>query len=245
MILFLLPVYNEEKNIHTLLHNIASTAAAKEWDYHVCIVDDGSTDATVDMVTSLQNQIPITLLANPCNMGPGAAFNTGFLHISENYRADDTVVTMEADNTSDLSILETMLAKIRSGTDLVLASCYSAEGGVEGTNLYRRILSWGANLLMHFIFAGQQIRTFSSFYRCYRLAIIQEAYRKYGDNFIAEHGFVCAVDILLKLNRLDIKIEEVPMVLRCQLRNGRSKMKTVKTIFAYLKLFARELLGTR
>ena len=241
MIIVVLPVYNEEKNIQKLLNDISLCAKESNWNYRICIADDGSSDSTVQIVESLKEKMPVDVVLNPINMGPGAAFDLGFRKVLASASDDDIIVTMEADNTSDLSILDKMVSIVREGADLVLASCYAADGQVNNISLLRRILSRGANFLVKFIFREKAVNTFSSFYRCYRARILKEAYRKYGDKFIEEDGFTCAVDIFLKLVRLDVRIVEVPSVLKCNLRVGRSKMKMIKTTIAYLKLFSREL----
>lgn len=241
MIVFVFPVYNEELNIAKFLLSISEYALTKGWDYRICISDDGSSDSTVQIAESLKGKIPLDVVLNPVNMGPGAAFDLGFRAVLEQASDDDIIVTMEADNTGDLSILDKMVENAQAGADLVLASCYAANGQVKNTSLLRRILSRGANFLVKVIFKKKTVSTFSSFYRCYRARILKEAYQKYADKFIQEKGFTCAVDIFLKLTRLDIKIAEVPSILKCDLRVGRSKMKMIRTTMSYLNLFFREI----
>jgi len=242
MLILVLPVYNEEKNIEQLLADISAYAKHKSCDYRVCVVDDGSTDATVDVVHKFREELPVEIISNPKNMGPGAAFDNGFRHVLDFAGPDDIVITMEADNTSDLVILDEMLKKIALGTDLALASCYAKGGGIEGTTLYRAVLSKGANFLIYLVSGEKRLKTFSSFYRCYRAGVLRKAYHTYGNGFIEEKGFVCAVDIFIKLQNLGIRVEEVPMILRCDRREGKSKMKTLLTMAAYLRLFAREVI---
>jgi len=172
-------------------------------------------------------------------MGPGAAFDLGFRTAVRSAGDEDIIVTMEADNTSDLDILEAMINRIEAGPDVVLASCYNAEGGVEGTTILRKVMSKGANFLIGLFSRDKDIKTFSSFYRCYRPEILRRAYRVYGEKFIEDKGFVCAVEIFLKLQKIGARMAEVPMVLKCDRRQGKSKMKIVKTILSYLRLFIK------
>ncbi|MDP8298869.1 MAG: glycosyltransferase family 2 protein [Candidatus Tantalella remota] len=239
MIIFVLPVYNEEKNIRTLLESLSAHAAEKGWDYKVVISDDGSDDATVSIAAEMKDAIPLEIVSNPVNMGPGAAFDRGFRTAVEISGSEDAIVTMEADNTSDLAILDAMIAKLKNGPDVVLASCYTEEGGVEGTTFLRKVMSKGANFMIGLFSRDKSIKTFSSFYRCYRPEILSRAYKVYGEKFIEDKGFVCAVEILLKLQRIGARMEEVPMVLKCDKRQGKSKMKIVRTILSYFKLFVR------
>jgi dolichol-phosphate mannosyltransferase len=243
MIFFLLPVYNEQDNIKRLISDVSAYAKRDKYDYYIVISDDGSSDGTVKLVEEVADSLPVMIVASPSNVGPGSAFDKGFRKILERASKADIVITMEADNTSDLSIVGEMLRKIEEGSDLVLASCYAREGKVVGITLMRKILSISANFITGLLFGGKGIRTYSSFYRCYTVDILDKAYKVYGDDFIREKGFVCAAEILLKLLRLDALVVEVPMVLMCKMRVGRSKMKTFKTTLSYLSLFLREGLG--
>ena len=63
----------------------------------------------------------------------------------------------------------------------------------------------------------------------------------YKEKFISEKGFSCMVDILLKLRRLDPICAEVPMILRYDLKKGKSKMDIGKTIVETLKLIFKRL----
>ena len=131
MLIFIIPVYNEERNIEKLLSDISGRAKEKNWNYRICIVDDGSRDSTVRIAESMKKNIPLDVVANLENMGPGAAFDRGFRHIIEHAGPEDIVVTMEADNTSDLEVLDEMIGKMRLGADLVLASCYAKDGEIK------------------------------------------------------------------------------------------------------------------
>lgn len=240
MIIFLLPVYNEEKNIIRLLNDISRYSADRKWDHQIFISDDGSVDSTVSLAESVKGKMPITIVSSLVNKGPGGAFDAGFTEILKGASDDDIIVTMEADNTSDLETLAMMVSEMEQGADLVLASCYGKGGRVTKISFLRRILSKGANVLVKVVFKEKGVNTFSSFYRCHKAGVLKKAYSQYGNKFIEEKGFTCAVDMFLKLSRLNIRIVEVPSTLNCNLRVGRSKMKMLKTTLAYLRLFARE-----
>lgn len=240
MLIFLIPAYNEERNIKTLLENTRTFADSAKFEYKIVVINDGSTDRTVSILKDYQKSMPIVILDQVVNKGVGAAFKRGFSYAAEVSNDSDIIISKEADNTSDLAILNEMIKKINAGYDLVLASCYMRGGGVEGTNIFRRILSSGANLLLKNFSNLKGIHTYSSFYRAYKASLIKKAYSLYGDNLITEKGFSCMVELLFKLSKLKIKISEVPMVLKGSLREGRSKMRITNTIFAYIRLILRQ-----
>ena len=60
---------------------------------------------------------------------------------------------------------------------------------------------------------------------------------------MAQSGFTCMVDILLKLRRLDAIISEVPMILRYDRKFGISKMLVVRTVVDTLHLIVSRRFG--
>lgn len=57
-----IPAYNEEKTIETLLNRLHETMQSAEIRYSVIIIDDRSTDKTSEIVERLADKFPITLL---------------------------------------------------------------------------------------------------------------------------------------------------------------------------------------
>ena len=229
------PALDEAENLRTALPAVCAALAALRRDFEVCVVDDGSTDDTVPLCQRLGKQLPIHVVSHPTNLGVDAAFTTGFAWALARARDEDAVVTMEADNTADLSILPDLLAKLEGGAELVLASCYAPGGQIVGTNAHRRLLSHLANWLLRVSFSLHEIHTYSAFYRAYRAGLLRRAYTAFDGKLIECKGFVCMVEVVAKMHLLTSAIEEVPTVLRADLREGTSKMRVPKTIWGYLK----------
>lgn len=241
MIIFIIPAYNEEKNILSLIKLTANKMQELNLPYRLIVVNDGSRDDTRSLLENYQKLYPITILDHDTNKNVGQVFRTGFQYILSQIKAGDIIVTKEADNTSDLGILDKMLYKIDTGYDVVLASCYANGGKVLNTSWDRTILSYGANLLVKTLFRIRNVHTYSSFYRAFKAETLKAAYSVYGTNLIEEKGFACMIEMIIKLNRLKLKITEVPMELVCSARIGKSKMKRVETIMGYLRVIRKEL----
>lgn len=240
MLIFVIPAYNEEENIGLLLENILALGHQRT-EYRVIVVNDGSRDNTEKVVLSFDNRMTVNVVCHPINQGVGAVFRTGFEAALKIAQPADVIVTLEADNTSDLAILPQMLNQLASGNDLVLASCYAKGGGVEGTNLWRRLLSWGANYLLVLVFPIRGVKTYSSFYRAYNASVLRNAINSYEGKLIEQPGFVCMVEALVKMQRLGVRISEVPMVLRIGLRKGSSKMRIMRTIRGYIDFIITDM----
>lgn len=229
---FLIPIYNESINLKTLKDNLTSVLP-KEKKYFV-FVDDCSSDNSIELVQKLFRSDIYKVITKEKNVGPGDSFNVGFNWILENSKIDeDLIITLEGDNTSDLSILPNMINISRIGYELVLASIYAQGGGFYQTSILRRMISFFANIIFRSIF-NIKVLTLSSFYRVYHVSLIRKI-KHCWPHLISEPGFISMLEILLKAITVRASIIEVPMVLKSSNREGKSKMKIFKTSISYLK----------
>ena len=155
---FLIPVYNEEKNIPHLFAGLKDFCLSRRWEYKIYAVNDGSVDGTLNELRLFEASMPLEVVDMGRNQGPGAAFKKGFKEILKNENEDTLIITLEADSTSDLGILDTMVGRGEGGTDLVLASCYDEGGGIKGANTYRKTTSMVANFLIGFVSRRPEIK---------------------------------------------------------------------------------------
>jgi polyprenyl-phospho-N-acetylgalactosaminyl synthase len=112
------PAFNEGPAIATILSQLT------EQGYTVAVVDDGSKDDTARQVLAY----PVTLLRHSCNLGQGAALQTG---ISYALLQPETryIVTFDADGQHDVEDIPRLLAPLRAGThDVVLGSRFLEPG---------------------------------------------------------------------------------------------------------------------
>jgi dolichol-phosphate mannosyltransferase len=241
-LVFVVPAYNEEANIARLLADIEARPTLYAHDRsRVIVVDDGSSDATAEIVSSYSGPLPVQLVRLDRNQGPGAAFRAGFAVALSG--CDDTafVVTLEADTTSDLDALPRMLAHANAGAELVLASVHGG-GRMLNVGPLRRTLSRGAGWFAR-VALGVEERTVSSFYRVYRASLLRSGIHRYGDSLIRESGFACKAELLGKLRSLGAHVAEVPVDVDGARRIGESKMPVLRTMLGYWRLLARQRLG--
>lgn len=236
---FLVPALNESENLPLMVEELAQQLALLRRPWQLLVIDDGSTDQTVPLLQTLAQTHPIRVISHERNQGPGAAFLTGFLALLPECADSDPIITLEADTTSDITILPEMLRHSYLGTDVVLASVYHPRGGFRNTPLNRKLLSLVANTLIQNAFQLNRVYTFSSFYRIYRAGILKRALAQYGRQMMAEPGFASVVELLIKLHRLGASMVEVPMVLDTAKRRGASRMKVFRTARAYGRLVVR------
>lgn len=232
MIYILLPAYNEEKDLPVLLDRIRGTLM--ETEYRVLVVNDGSRDATLSVAHEFAKRMPLTVLDHGVNKGLGQAMLTGLSYAVRTAQAGDVVVAMDADNTHDPSLIGRMVAMCREGKDVVIASRYTAGGEEIGLTPLRKVLSRGASFLLHIFYPIRGTRDYTCGYRAYTAEILHSAFDRFGqDGVIEEGGFTCMAELLIKLSFVGARVDEAPLVLRYDLKSGKSKMKFVRTIWRY------------
>lgn len=232
----LLPSYNEGEALPLLLNSIYELVKDRRLEYEVVVINDGSEDDTETAARQWDNIINIKIINHEKNMGLGEAVNTGLSYFFNACSDDDAAVIMDADNTHDPMIIPLMMEKMESGNDVVIASRYRYGGKEIGLTAFRRLCSAGASLLLTIFFNIPCVRDYTCGYRLYTGRIIKRAYDIFGDNFIEEKGFTCMAEIIIKLYYLGCDITEIPLVLRYDLKKGKSKMKIVSTIRRYFVL---------
>jgi dolichol-phosphate mannosyltransferase len=242
-IFVVLPAYNEAANLGSVLVSLGRASKDAAMEYRAVVVNDGSTDSTGDVVRQYDGPLPVTLIDHTVNQGLGAAIRTGLLSAVDLGRDEDIIVTMDADDTHTASAIAAMVGRIDAGYDVVIASRYRPGAQVVGVPPIRRFLSFAASVLFRSIFPIRGVRDFTCGYRAYRAVVLRSAARRYRDEFINQEGFQCMVDILLKLSRLDLRFTEVPLVLRYDRKEGKSKMRVARTILKTLELLLKRRLG--
>ena len=173
------------------------------------------------------------------------ALKTGFNFCFKFANADDVIVTMDTDNSHTIDLSFKMIKKIISdNNDVVIASRYRENSKTKGLDYLRKILSVGAALLFKIFFPIKNVRDYTSGFRAFKVKKIRNISKK-TKNFFSETGFSASSDILLKLYsfKKELNFQELPINLRYDLKQGRSKMKILKTIYLNLRLiFIRKIL---
>lgn len=238
-ILLTLPAYNEAAALPRLLAAFQREMRSVGYASAAVVVDDGSTDATRTVLEQWAPALGIDIVVHRGNRGLGETIRDALRRAAELASADDVIVTMDADNTHPPALIPEMVLRIQAGDDLVIASRYRGGAKVIGLSPWRHVMSWGARILFSLLFPIRGVRDYTSSFRAYRAAVLQEGFAAYGDQLVTERGFACMAEILLKLSRRGLNISEVPLVLNYDQKGGESKMQIGETVLATLKLVAR------
>jgi dolichol-phosphate mannosyltransferase len=233
-----LPAYNEAAGLPHLLETVRRAAGGAAW--RTIVVDDGSRDGTGEVARGFGARMPLAVLVHAENLGLAAAIRTGLGYACREASPDDTVITMDADNTHDPAQIPAMLEEVRRGADVVIASRFVSGARQAGVPPHRALLSAGVGWLLRLRFGLPGVRDYSCGYRAYSAGLLQRALAAYGDRLIESQSFVVMTELLVKLAPFRPRVVEVPLDLRYDRKVGESKMPAARTIAGYLRLiFAR------
>ena len=121
----ILPAYNEAERLPKTLESVLAHLASKDWTWEVLVSDDGSRDATPDLVEQRYPQCRVARA--PCNQGKGAAVRRGMLAARGRFR-----LFSDADLSTPIDEIDAMLGEMeRGGYDVVIASRALPESRLE------------------------------------------------------------------------------------------------------------------
>jgi glycosyltransferase involved in cell wall biosynthesis len=193
----IIPAYNEESFILKVLEAVAQQQSA-ECRYQVIVVDDGSTDRTVEIVRS-RPDLYAKLVVQERNGGKGAAVKAGLADASGDY-----VLIQDADLEYDPADYPKLIAPIfKGGADLVMGSRLTAPPMVRVHYFWHKV----GNNFITLLFNIAYNTTFTDImcgYLMFRRALLDPAELK-------TTSWEQQVEILVRLVRRKPRIYEVPI----------------------------------
>ncbi len=195
-----IPALNEELRIGATVAAICQVIAGQPWAIRIVVVDNGSSDATTEVV-DLASRADVPLQVISCRTrGKGAAVRTGILHSHAPF-----VGYYDADLSTPPSAIVPGIDLLRSGWDVVIGSRRTA--GVEylQAQRLRRRLGGMAFRAMARRFTGSISDTQCGF-KLFRGDVARTLFEGSVLN-----GFAFDVEILARARRLHLKMIELPI----------------------------------
>lgn len=211
-----IPLFNEAKNVPPLYHALKSALEELGRTWEIIFVDDGSTDATYQLLNQLYRRdegVHVVRLRR--NFGQTAAMVAGF-----DYAHGETIVTLDADLQNDPKDIALLLRKLDEGYDVVSGWRVNRQDGFW----LRRLPSQVANWLISKT-TGTYLHDYGCTLKAYRAETIKEL-RLYGEM----HRFIPAL-----IGGNGASIAELPVNHRPRL-NGRSKYGPSRIVRVFLDL---------
>lgn len=154
----IIPAYNEANRIGPSLHKAFQYFSTKPYQVEILVVDDGSSDNTVETVRQTANEKPTSLTNLDCrviplgkNSGKGAAVQRGMLEAKGTVR-----IFTDADFSTPIHEVEKIIPLIDSGQyDVVIGS-----RAAEGRRLVKKHQPWYRELMGRFFNVLVQLLVF-------------------------------------------------------------------------------------
>jgi len=210
-----IPAYNEEAGIGSVIDRIKATCP----DAEIVVVDDGSTDKTVDIAQSKN----VKVIRHPTNYGYGKALKTGFGYGSKEHIK--YFAFLDSDNTYPPEIVPQMYNLCKEeGVDIVVGSRF-----LGSNNCMPFVRGFGNKLFafMTSIYTGKHVTDAGSGFRVFKASLLQEFL-----NLPDELSFTPGMT--LKALHLGLSYKEVPI--EYSERIGKSKLRWISDGYRFLKI---------
>lgn len=218
-----IPMFNEEDNAETTISRLIETLEATGWEFEVVPVNDGSLDATAEVLVEIaSHDSRVRPVGYRTNRGRGYALRRGFAAARGRF-----VAALDADlsYTPDHAVRMIGILLEDAEADVVIASPYMPGGAVEGVPLNRLLISRLGNAVLRYSLP-KPVYTSTGVVRAYRKEVLDAL-------DLASDGKEIHLEILSNVMALGCRIVEMPATLRARKR-GKSKFRPGKTMQSHL-----------
>jgi glycosyltransferase involved in cell wall biosynthesis len=223
MIYICVPCHNEAATVGVLLWKIRRIFEEFPREYHLIVADDGSDDATPDVLAPYAKVLPLTILRSETRTGYAATVERLLRHALEQTDRPkrDAAILLHADFTHDAATIPELVRRIESGADFVVA-----EGTVSGeaARSYRWIRRW-APLLVRRRVAVPEVRDLVSGFVAVRLVSLRNALRQAGDRLLTTDGWAANAELIGRIARTARRTDTVATTIRHDLRQRPSRVE--------------------
>tara|TARA_Y100000294_G_scaffold89767_1_gene83711 strand:- start:4081 stop:4815 length:735 start_codon:yes stop_codon:yes gene_type:complete len=211
-----IPAYNEEKRIGATLIKISNYLKQQCHDFEIIVVDDGSSDNTLNLLTKYSNNIPnFLVLKNELNCGKGFSIKRGILK-----SRGDIVLFTDADLSTPIEEMEKLLNWLDKGYQIAIGSRDLPGSKIKKHQAwYREFMGKTFNKIIRLILNLDYCDTQCGF-KCFKRDAALEIF-----NSMKFDGFSFDVEVLFIAKQRGIKVKEVPV---SWYNSPESKVKIVK-----------------
>lgn len=232
-VLIFLPTYNEKENLALLI----DTLNQFNFDKEILVVDDNSTDGTLDIVNEkLKVCKNLTLIRRSGKKGRGLAGIDALNYFIKSN--NDILIEMDADFSHHPKYIPKLL-RYTAKYDVVIGSRLITSGREKDRKLTRSYLSLLANFFIRFLF-GIKIKDCTSGYRTFKKDILKKLN---FNNFISINPEIVE-ELLYGCVLCKAKIKEIPIVFHERM-GGKSKLTLKKTFFVFYSVIKIRLRGKK
>lgn len=227
-IVFIIPTYNEEKNIEKLTKKIRSFFPSAT----IFVIDDSPHLKIKKILLRKKN---IKYYKRSGKRGRGSAVIYGFKK-SLKFQNYNIFIEMDADfSHNPIELKSNVKYFLKNKLDLLIASRYLPKSKIINWSLSRRILSFLSNKLARFLLEIN-VTDYTNGFRIYSNRSVKKITQQCGK---IGDGFIVLSEILLKINNLKYIIDELPTKFVNRVR-GESSVNfklVIQSLMGLIKLY--------
>jgi hypothetical protein len=221
---FVIPVKDEQASLEALFEGIAAQAQPCALDWEVIFIDDGSADASWQVIKALHERHPgrVKALRFRRNLGKANALAAGWSEAQ-----GDVVFTLDGDLQDDPAEIPRFLAKLAEGHDIVSGwkkTRHDPWHKVWPSRLFNRMLSRVSGVELHDHNCG---------FKCYRRHVVRTV-AMYGEM----HRMVPSLAAMYGFRTAEIPVRHHPR------RFGKSKYGVQRFLRGFLDMWTVHFLAT-
>jgi glycosyltransferase involved in cell wall biosynthesis len=188
------PAYNDSGTIASMVIRAVQAAAELTSDFEVIVVNDGSADATPEIVDELARTYPnVRVVHHPTNRGYGGALQTGFRSATK-----ELIFYTDGDAQYDPAELAVLWKQMSDGVDLVNGYKIS-----RSDPLHRIVIGRVYHHIVTMLF-GLSVRDVDCDFRLMRRSIFEKI------NLEKTSGVIC-LEMMKKIHDGGFRLVEVPV----------------------------------
>lgn len=216
-----LPVYNEEEALTESVERLGRFLSETiEDSWGILIVDNGSTDSTLERIKELSRKYPYVEYIHMDKKGRGRALKKAWSESDA-----DILSYMDVDLSTGLDAFPKLVKSIKEGYDIAIGSRF-VKGAVVERSLKREVLSKGYNLLLKLVlnvnFSDAQCG-----FKGINRRVVAEVLPKVKDT-----EWFFDTELLYRAQKGGLKIKEIPVE---WVEDKDTKVKVWKTVYDYVK----------
>lgn len=225
MIYIGVPVHNEQHTIGLLLWRIRALLTDQGRDFHLLVVDDGSTDETADVLEPYGRVLPLTVLTNETRQGYAASVEQLIREAvrRSDYPRRDGVLILQGDFSEAPELIPDMVRCFEGGADVVAAHTTEARALPRAVRAARL----GGSILARTLAIPDQVEDPLCGYRLYRLVALKRvlAEARAGQPLLRHNGWAANVELLLTVWPHVRRFENVDVALDYSRHSRASRLR--------------------
>ena len=222
-----IPAHNEERRLPVALQALASFFKDQSYSYEVLVVENGSSDRTLEVARSYMSAMPYLRVVAEEQRGKGLAVKRGMLEARGEYR-----FYCDVDFSMPVTEINRFFPPVLQGADIAIASREAHGAKRYGEPLYRHLMGRVFNTMVRWM-ALPGLQDTQCGFKCFRAEVVESIFPRQTLN-----GWSFDVEVLFIARRWGYRIYEVPIPWHY---NERSQVRMVQDSWNT----ARDLLDIR